>query len=226
MGGSKCLLLHAVSDKADAERFPYYFVSKSQLKVLARLAASYGQVGKKIEISFDDGHESVASAIDLIRAVSEDIIIRVFIPTVILNKITKKSLNPALLRNLSNIRNVLIGSHGHYHRPLSLLSPSDLLEELEMSKSILEEILSCQVHSLSYPYGDVNRRVTASACSVGFYEGYSSFWGVNFAHTDCLRLNRVQVLGSETEALLTEKMSRAFYWRGVLQRIRYVRRLL
>jgi peptidoglycan/xylan/chitin deacetylase (PgdA/CDA1 family) len=51
-------------------------------------------------------------------------------------------------------RGISIQSHGTSHRPLSMLSPVDLEEELRRSKAKLEAGLGKRVEVFSYPYGD------------------------------------------------------------------------
>ena len=226
MTKSRTLLLHAVSNERDAREQPYAYVSEGQLKFLAELIVDMSRDDDLCELSFDDGHESVSRAVQLIREVSEEIKIRVFIPTIIFEKPNTKFLDLVGLRRLSQHKNLTIGSHGHYHRPLTCLSRTELRDELIKSKAILEDILDEQVSSISYPYGEVNSQVREVASAVGFRQGYTSFWGNNSTRTDSLSFHRIQVLGTESRELLCRKLGRPFYVRGLLQKIRYFSRLL
>ena len=56
-----------------------------------------------------------------------------------------------------------IGSHTRSHPRLTDLQDREIRNELEVSKSHLEEAANCKVTSLAYPYGDVNNRVAQLA---------------------------------------------------------------
>jgi peptidoglycan/xylan/chitin deacetylase (PgdA/CDA1 family) len=64
-----------------------------------------------------------------------------------------------------------IGSHGLTHSNLTYLDSSDLKTELADSKKILEDIIGKQVTSLSFPFGNWNRRVWESAQEAGYLRG-------------------------------------------------------
>jgi peptidoglycan/xylan/chitin deacetylase (PgdA/CDA1 family) len=61
-----------------------------------------------------------------------------------------------------------VHSHGHDHIDLSRISPSGLIQQLKVSKGLLEDGLGCSVKCFAVPYGLVNRRVLEAARSVGF----------------------------------------------------------
>lgn len=226
MSKSRSLLLHAVSNELDASKHPYAYVSEAQLTYLAEVALNMNRVGHLIEFSFDDGHESVLRAVAIIRRVSEEIKIKVFIPTFIFEQPNTENLDFDGLKSLSQHMNLTIGSHGHYHRSLTRLSRTELREELLKSKAILEDSLAEQVSSISYPYGEVNSQVREVASAVGFKQGYTSFWGINSIKTDPLSFHRIQVLGTESKERLDSKLGRPYYVRGIIQKIRYFRRLI
>ena len=61
-----------------------------------------------------------------------------------------------------------IASHGMYHRFLTSCQPAKAKNELEESKSVLEEILNHPIHSFAYPYGSVNAKVVELVKSAGY----------------------------------------------------------
>lgn len=226
MPESRTLLLHAVSTELDAREQPHKYISDAQLKYLAGLILGMNQLGRVIKISFDDGHKSILRAVEVIRGVSEDINIKVFIPTFIFEKPTKGHLDIVGLRSLSQHKNLTIGSHGHYHRALTRLSRAELSNELTKSRDILEGILAKRVSSISYPYGEVNSCVRGLSSFIGFSEGYTSFWGINKVNTDPFLLHRIEILGSDSPRKMSVKLTQLIHWRGALQKIRYLRRLV
>jgi peptidoglycan/xylan/chitin deacetylase (PgdA/CDA1 family) len=63
---------------------------------------------------------------------------------------------------------VEIGSHTVSHRPLPDLAASELHRELSGSRRSLQDQLQVEVHSLAYPYGAYDRRVTGAAAAAGY----------------------------------------------------------
>jgi peptidoglycan/xylan/chitin deacetylase (PgdA/CDA1 family) len=61
-----------------------------------------------------------------------------------------------------------IGSHTVSHANLTLLSDDDLAAELSRSKNILEDVVGKLVSSLSFPFGQWNRRVWDAALDAGY----------------------------------------------------------
>jgi peptidoglycan/xylan/chitin deacetylase (PgdA/CDA1 family) len=72
------------------------------------------------------------------------------------------------LRNCVESGLVEVGSHGHKHVPLDTLSPSDVSDELQRSKSLLESNLGITVRSLCYPHGYHSRMVRDAARLAGY----------------------------------------------------------
>jgi peptidoglycan/xylan/chitin deacetylase (PgdA/CDA1 family) len=61
-----------------------------------------------------------------------------------------------------------IGSHGHDHRNLSRLNPSELERQLAQSKALLEERLEREITALSLPGGKGGRPVAQLARRLGY----------------------------------------------------------
>jgi peptidoglycan/xylan/chitin deacetylase (PgdA/CDA1 family) len=66
-----------------------------------------------------------------------------------------------------------IGSHTVSHANLTLLNDADLATELSQSKQILEDITGRPVTSLSFPFGQWNRRVWDKALALGYTQATS-----------------------------------------------------
>jgi len=61
-----------------------------------------------------------------------------------------------------------IGGHSHSHAHLDQLPTDALRDELRISRSVLEDLLSTPVPTLAYPFGHSSRRVRREAASVGY----------------------------------------------------------
>jgi peptidoglycan/xylan/chitin deacetylase (PgdA/CDA1 family) len=72
------------------------------------------------------------------------------------------------LSELASSHLVEIGSHGHTHTNLDLLSESDVVNELKYSKEYLERSSGREVVSLSYPNGAYARHMIYLAENLGY----------------------------------------------------------
>jgi peptidoglycan/xylan/chitin deacetylase (PgdA/CDA1 family) len=65
-------------------------------------------------------------------------------------------------------RGFSFGTHGTSHRKLTFISKSDCRQELEASKSWLEDVLGEEVRWMAAPGGYINRRVERMAREIGY----------------------------------------------------------
>ena len=75
------------------------------------------------------------------------------------------------LKSLARSPLVTIGGHTSTHRPLSLLSESEMRRELRENRAFLERLLDLKISHLAYPYGTVQacgEREFAASSSLGF----------------------------------------------------------
>ena len=63
---------------------------------------------------------------------------------------------------------VEIGAHSHAHPQLDQITPSQLQDELAVSKALLEDGIGRAVPSLAYPFGYSNARVRQAARATGY----------------------------------------------------------
>ncbi len=76
----------------------------------------------------------------------------------------------------------MIGSHSHYHCPLSILDRQALTENLLQSRLVLESVTGGEIRIISYPYGGVTavtKGVAHIARETGFVAGFTMERSVN-----------------------------------------------
>jgi glycosyltransferase involved in cell wall biosynthesis/peptidoglycan/xylan/chitin deacetylase (PgdA/CDA1 family) len=88
---------------------------------------------------------------------------------------------------------VEIGAHTVTHPILSDLSLELQYEEVQKSKSRVEEILGCPVRSFAYPYGAYKSALVSLVKEAGFSCACSTLSSVVRRHTDRFQLPRVEV---------------------------------
>ncbi len=143
-----------------------------------------------VYLTFDDGWRgSVETAGPLLEQFG--LSAHLFVTTGLIG--SKDFVNERLLASLDT-RLFHVGSHAHTHRPLSLLSRTQVEEELRRSKQQLEEICAREVVSLSVPGGAVSPVVFELARQVGFRYVFTSRVGLNMVgRTDTHDIARVAV---------------------------------
>ncbi len=75
------------------------------------------------------------------------------------------------LKRMSESRSAIIGAHTHLHPSLASLTYEQQLDEIQLSKSILEKIINKPVKHFSYPFGkisDFNLETIAICKKTGF----------------------------------------------------------
>lgn len=106
---------------------------------------------------------------------------------------THRSLTPAEVFALGQGELIEIGSHTVTHPFLSALSTASQREEIQQSKTCLEEIIEHPVNSFAYPYGDYTTQTVALVQEAGFAYACSTVADVIWRRSDCFQLPRVIV---------------------------------
>jgi len=83
---------------------------------------------------------------------------------------------------------------------------------LATSKSVLEDILSSPVDSMSYPYGHTNERITQIAQQVGFTYASCSKWGFAAENSNLLMQSRIDMWAGDTQRDVQLKLYGAWNW--------------
>ena len=117
-----------------------------------------------VSITFDDGHASNIQALEFLH--NAGLPATSFFVSGYVRDGQHGFMDTAACRSVSTICEV--GSHGATHTGLSLLPPNALKEELNSSKSYLEQLCGRQLTTLSAPGGAINRRVVNAAQIAGF----------------------------------------------------------
>jgi peptidoglycan/xylan/chitin deacetylase (PgdA/CDA1 family) len=91
-----------------------------------------------------------------------------------------------------------IGSHAKTHRFLNRLSEDEIRNELQFSKSFLEDVVGYEVDALSLPGGAVDERVRHIAAEVGYRFLFTSEIYANTSSMDQMMIGRVAIKSSTT----------------------------
>ena len=222
--GLRILAYHSVGTPAYRDEMQLYDVSPLMFKEhiatlakyqelyissLANTAVANGKSG--VAFTFDDGY------IDNLRVVAplmeeHEYPWHIFVVTDFIKNKKKGFMTPADLRELSEYKCVTIGSHGKTHARLSVCDDLQLKQELQDSKKYLEDILSKEINSISYPYGSANMRVIDSARVACYKVGCSSHANINHSNRDMMCLSRTPIFSYDTTRTFEQKMFGMWDW--------------
>jgi peptidoglycan/xylan/chitin deacetylase (PgdA/CDA1 family) len=184
--GAVGLLLHTISETKEPH-CSYYSPEKfgsllefldSKGVVFQTVAQAAGlsyrlDVKQNVVMTFDDGFESFYSlALPILSR--HNFAVTVFPVAGYLGKrSTWDTLPPQTHLTKEHVREIAalgheIGSHTMTHANLTLLSDADLADELVRSKLLLEDVTGKPVTSISFPFGQWNKRVWKAAQKAGY----------------------------------------------------------
>jgi peptidoglycan/xylan/chitin deacetylase (PgdA/CDA1 family) len=99
------------------------------------------------------------------------------------------------------------GSHSASHRPLTGLTPEEVVREAARSRAILQRGLGMPVTAFAYPYGAEDRVVQHLVGGSGYILGLSTRQGLSGLHDRLLSLPRVEVTGTDSLQEFIAKLS-------------------
>ncbi|RPJ58852.1 MAG: glycosyltransferase [Acidobacteria bacterium] len=161
--------------------------------------------GRAVILTFDDGYlDFLTCAWPLLKRYG-------FSATVFLvaeqigttNRWDSERAKEARLLGWSDIRHlrslgVEFGSHSASHRPLSALSPLEIVREGARSRAILERELREPVSAFAYPHGAQDQIVQHLIGACGYVFGLSCEFRLSSFFDSLLGLPRIEVKGSDT----------------------------
>mgnify|MGYP000897073652 CR=1 FL=1 len=224
---NKILLFHSIEtkkDKKDLYTLDKYVFEKMIifLKEMKFNFVSFNEVynnQNNIIISFDDGFMSVLNnALPILE--KYDIPFHVFINKNFIQSNNKLFLNKKGLIELSNKKNVELGSHGVSHMKLSQLTTQQIKEEISESKIWLEDITGKIVNTFSYPHGSFDNRAKKYLEEFGYNFAASSKFGDVNNLTPKFELPRLDIWSTDTNKILYQKINGHWNWLNYVQNLK------
>ena len=161
-------------------------------------------------ITFDDGYKATLKSIyDLLNNK---------IPVVLFICPKFLKLNSINYLNLFNIRELLksnlveIGSHSYNHVPLTSCSQNELINELVNSKNWLEDNLSVEIKSISYPFGKINDQVEEFTKRAGYKYGFTTKFNSIDEIKNLYRIPRIDIWSHDTIMNFKSKIDGKWNW--------------
>jgi peptidoglycan/xylan/chitin deacetylase (PgdA/CDA1 family) len=104
---------------------------------------------------------------------------------------------------------ITIGAHTHNHLCLKKLEKEECIEEIKISKEILENLTARKINHFSYPYGtknDAGKREFKIVKDLGFKSGVTTCVGT-LSKNKLFNLPRIHINQKANERILTIKLS-------------------
>ncbi len=121
----------------------------------------------------------------------------------------QRTLSAAELMIMADSSRVRFGSHTRSHPSLPSLDAVALADELEGSRTCLEDLLGRSVDLLAYPSGHHDARVRAAARQAGYRAGFTFLNGRAVAGDDLFRLPRLTMGGHHRRLRLAYHLGRS-----------------
>ncbi len=162
-------------------------------------------------ITFDDGYKSIIkNATHFLNQKNIPYILFVC-PSKLLSN-SKDYMSLIELKELVKMENVYVGSHSYNHIKLNELEEKKIISELKDSKNFLEQKLSVEVNTISYPFGAIDDRVLKIAKETGYKFGFSTKFDFIKKEYNKLNLPRVDVWDGDNVYNFKNKVIGKWNW--------------
>lgn len=221
--GQRILAYHSIGNTVDGDVNNIYSLSRiqfvNQIEAVRQFADEYNFAfapfgspkDKTICITFDDGYSDALSVAAPILS-NLKIPFHVFISPQKSETNDQRYLSKPEIKEIYSVDTATVGAHGYSHTSLTSVSSELASTELAKSKSVLEDILSSPVNSMSYPYGHTNENITQIAQQVGFTYAACSKWGFAFEDGNPLMQSRIDMWAGDTNRDVQLKLYGAWNW--------------
>lgn len=218
-------MYHALGSPALGDELGLFSLSPALFKLqIDHLATQYpGQIlsfepdmmlrddALQLAITFDDGYmDSLTVAAP--QLVDRGLPFSVFVTADHVRDRRSGFLDPTSLRELATLPGVTIGAHGATHHPLTRYDDRMLQSELFGSRQYLEDVIGRPVLTMSYPHGEVDRKVRQATADAGYRLAACSYADINRPDRDPLLFARTEIHAGDNLRIFREKLKGNWDW--------------
>ena len=186
------------------------------ISTMAGLLRSGQEVSPKtVVITFDDGYEdNYANAFPVLKKYGFPASIFLITGSLVSTRTTSKGTVISMLhwpqiKEMASSGLIEFFPHTHTHPKLNLLPDDKILNEVHVSREIIEKELNEKIDTFAYPYGKSNQKVRDILKQEGFKVAFTVETGPVTAKVDPLLINRNSV-----DSMVTLTMFKGIVKRG------------
>ncbi|WP_320674928.1 polysaccharide deacetylase family protein [Prochlorococcus sp. MIT 1341] len=188
-----------------------YLKEREDIKIKKISALESLDISKGIAITFDDGLRDIyENAAPILLEMK--IPFTIFVITNFIKSKKSNYIDEVMLRELASSSLVTIGSHSMNHVRLTEISTDSVKKEINSSKKYLEDILSKEITSFSYPYGKYNSFIQSNVKKAGYKIAFSSDFNKNSNREDKYCLSRTEIWNNDSLNQFIDKINGNWDW--------------
>jgi peptidoglycan/xylan/chitin deacetylase (PgdA/CDA1 family) len=181
------------------------WVLRGLTEALALVRANHS--ARIIGVTFDDGYADFLGVLELLSA--HQARATLYLPTSQLEQdgcLVRSRSRSLTWREVEHLPRDLveIGSHSHIHRPLDVLSRTDIEHEVGYSRRLLVAHTGADVASFCYPNGYSNSRVRRAVQAAGYSNACIVGRSIADPDRNCYAIPRLQVTPAYDEAKILD----------------------
>jgi len=119
-----------------------------------------------------------------------------------------RPLNKSEIIDMKDSGLCFFGSHAHNHYILTHLDESSLINELNLSKKLLEQLLNEKVNSIAYPNGNYSSTIIKECQNLGYKFGFLADSGFYTKDTKSFEIPRYLIGGHESINTILYKINK------------------
>ena len=218
---SRSLMFHSIYKQNPVTDDIYSLSEKKFLNFVniiqesGRSVVPFGEEGRTqindLSITFDDGFlDNLELAAPILT--KRNLPFTIFMITDFLNAEKSKYLNRNHLIELKKNKLISIGAHGKSHRPLASLTFQEAVDEMRISKEVLEDLLGEEISTMSFPHGSFNVDLLNAARELGYKKCGTSIPVGNFYSAQNVQINRQCIYSCESNMSFVQKIDGKWDW--------------
>ena len=161
--------------------------------------------------TFDDGYKNFLKY-GLEKILKNNFNSIIFICPKLAKENNHNYLNKKDLIEISQHKNIEIGSHSYDHVNLTKLDKKDLIEQLSSSKKWLEDTLSVNVDKISYPFGGYNQQIIDSVKKLNYKKAFTTRFDFYNKNYDDFQIPRVDIWRNDNKDIFSLKLNGKWNW--------------
>jgi peptidoglycan/xylan/chitin deacetylase (PgdA/CDA1 family) len=205
---------------------PFFFIDHinhiKKKNFISRNFADLYNSENGILLTFDDGYKNFLKY-GMEKILEYNLNSIIFICPKLVKENNPNYLNEEDLKEISQYKNIEIGSHSYDHVNLTKLNNKDLIYQLESSKKWLEDFLSVNINKISYPFGAYNRQIIDVAKNLFYKKAFTTRFDFFHKNYDDFQIPRVDIWRNDNKEIFSLKLKGKWNWMRYFNKYNYIK---